>query len=235
MMWKQLKTELFKIRKDPFFIFFILFPIVFFFYGVSNSERLFERVSVLSSFWGRSFSEGFYAFLMQKVDTLQLIVIVVIAYHFFRAEIRNKCCNQLLTTPVKPAEIYAAKMAVLVLCVIAQYILIAAFFSFMPLIFNNVHVTFIRGLVIDAAGSAMLVMLQYSICLCTRKFVPYMLAFAVILAASIIFRTFAAISPYGISFISAIKGESLLVWRLLSYSAVAVVLGSVMFKRNLCK
>ena len=233
-MWKQLITELFKIRKDPFFIFFILFPIVFFFYGIANSERLFERASVLSSFWGCGFSEGLYVFLMQKVDTLQLIVIVALAYHFFKTEIKNRCCNQLFTTPIKSAEIYAAKMIVLFLYVIAQYILIAVLFSFIPLIFSNVHATFIRGLFIDMLGSAMLVILQYTICLCTRKFVPYMLVFAAILAASIIFKKFAAISPYGISFISAIKGDSLIIWRILTYSAVSVVFGSLMFKRNLC-
>ncbi|MEG0519447.1 MAG: ABC transporter permease [Bacteroidales bacterium] len=112
-MWAQIKTEAYKVCRQPLIIIFLALPILLFVYEVSFPERLMERANLWQEFFNLGHSAALYSYLMAKISIFNLILLVLFCFQYVRMEQQNSCTNALFTLPVKTGTVYFAKVTAL--------------------------------------------------------------------------------------------------------------------------
>lgn len=193
-MWAQIKTELYKICRQPLFIGFLVFPILLFIYEMSLPERLTERINAWQEFFNLDHSAALYSYLMAKISIFNLIMLVLVCFQYVRMEQRNSCMNALFTLPFKTNTIYFAKVTVLGGIVLLNNLIIFATLSFAVLFSKAYAIPSWVHFLYYSAGCIMLACFHYTLANLTRNIIYYLLIFISLFAASNILKI--PFSPY---------------------------------------
>lgn len=238
-MWSQIKTELYKICRQPLFIIFLVLPILLFVYEISFSKRLMERANAWQEFFNLDYSAALYSYLMTKTYLLNLIMIIMVCFQCVRMELRNSCVNVLFTLPVKTSTIYFAKVTVLLGVVLLNNLIIFATLSSAVLFAKANTVPSIIPFLYYTAGCIMLACLYYTLANLTRNLIYYLFIFIALFAAAMLLESPFWPHSYDNGFMTGqIKTQFAPYFPLVvpAYAVFFTILGYITFKRiNLCQ
>lgn len=233
-MWSQIKTELYKICRQPLFIIFLVLPILLFVYEISFSKRLMERANTWQEFFNLDYSAALYSYLMTKTSLLNLIMIIMVCFQCVRMEQRNSCVNVLFTLPVKTSTIYFAKVTVLLGVVLLNNLIIFATLSSAILFAKANTVPSIIPFLYYTAGCIMLACLHYILANLTRNLIYYLCIFIALFAASFLLESLFLPHSYYNGFIIGYPESKLVVyfpWITAIYTVLSILVGYVTFKK----
>lgn len=238
-MWAQIKTELYKVCRQPLFISFLVFPMLLFVYEMSLPERLMERINAWQEFFNLDHSAALYSYLMAKISIFNLILLVMVCFQYVRMEQRNSCTNALFTLPLKTKTIYFAKITILGGIVLLNNLIIFATLSSAILFTKAYAIPSFVHFLYYSAGCIMLVCFHYTLANLTRNIIYYLLIFISLFAASNILESPFWPYSYWNGFIAGYTKTPVTAcffWVTPVYAVLFTILGYATFKRiNLWK
>ena len=233
-MRAQIKTEAYKVFRQPLLILFLAFPILLFIYEVSFPERLMARTNVWQEFFNLDHSAALYSYLMTKISLFNLILSVLFCFQYVRMEQQNSCTNALFTLPVKTSTLYFSKVTVLCGVVLLNNLIIFAILSSAVLVAKAGTIPSCGPFLYYSSGCIMLACFHYTLANLTRNLIYYLCLFIALFAASNLLESLFLPHSYCNGFATGYPESKLAVyfpWVTPIYTVFSILLGYVIFKR----